>query len=65
MSCEQQRSYHALIVGCAKYPVAWTVEPMTPPILRTLQRKSLKEKLKGEGVLRVVTPRFGEVFELD
>jgi metallo-beta-lactamase family protein len=52
--------------------LSWFIRSLSPRPAQTFlvhgdqtQRDALKEKLKGEGITRVVTPRFGEVFELD
>jgi metallo-beta-lactamase family protein len=52
--------------------LSWFIRSLSPRPAQTFlihgdltQRDALKEKLKGEGISRVVTPHFGEVFELD
>ena len=52
--------------------LSWFIRSLSPRPAHTFlvhgdqtQREALKEKLKGEGILRVATPRFSEVFELD
>ncbi|MBP9699027.1 MAG: MBL fold metallo-hydrolase, partial [Elusimicrobia bacterium] len=52
--------------------LSWFIRSLSPRPAQTFlvhgdqtQRDALKERLKGEGITRVITPRFGEVFELD
>ncbi|MBL8023420.1 MAG: MBL fold metallo-hydrolase [Elusimicrobia bacterium] len=52
--------------------LAWFVRSLSPRPAQTFlvhgdqtQREALRDRLKSEGIDRVITPRFGEVFELD
>jgi metallo-beta-lactamase family protein len=52
--------------------LTWFVRSLSPRPAQTFlvhgdqtQREALRDRLKSEGILRVATPHFGEVFELD